>query len=439
MPFDNFRYLVDGQMRGILTDKSTFENLQIPLGPGPHEITFSYTFNPAGLTNFPPEPPSRIGAVYIDDVYFLPTGVTVAPTGPPMTVPTASPAASVDVSSSSPTFESGQSTIAPASVSSSVAPTPILSSDAFFDGFETSDFSGLEWSITGVQAWAVDNSNPYQGNFSAHVKTEDIDNSQENSQLNLNLTLASAAYIQFYYYAPVEMPFESFDLWVDDQFISGLSTEDETWKQAGAILSSGRHTVAWRLSKNPRGVPDAAVENLPQKPYRKGEAWLDDVSLQSSTPSFVEGWESGDFSAHPWILSGDAEWSITDSKQKEGSYSATIASSDFEGNSGISELSIELITEKGGVFKFDVLPSVAAPFDTAEVFVDETAAVTFTSSLDEWLSQEIIIQPGKRMVSFKFSKNPNNVPEEVLPTLSAPPNHKGQIWLDGISFEVTQP
>ena len=162
MPFDNFRYLVDGQMRGALTDKSTFENLQIPLGPGAHEITFLYTFNPAGLTNFPPEPPSRIGAVYIDDVYFLPAGVTIAPTGPLMTVPTASPAASVDVSTSSPTFESGQSTIAPASVSSSDAPTPILSSDAFFDGFETSDFSGLEWSITGVQAWAVDNSNPYQ-------------------------------------------------------------------------------------------------------------------------------------------------------------------------------------------------------------------------------------------------------------------------------------
>ena len=81
MPFDNFRYLVDGQMRGGLSDKSAFENLQIPLGPGPHEITFSYTFNSAGLTNFPPEPPSRIGAVYIDDVYFLPTGVTVAPTG----------------------------------------------------------------------------------------------------------------------------------------------------------------------------------------------------------------------------------------------------------------------------------------------------------------------------------------------------------------------
>lgn len=450
MPYDKLVYYVDGNVRGEASDEAKFTINQIQLGPGQHTVTFSYQMNPANLDALPPLPAGGIEPVFIDDVYFLPEGFTIAPTGQSMTVPpsaapnlpvnlpTTSPAASVKVPTSSPSggADRGPTTCAPVSFTS-VAPT--LPSDAFFDGFETGDFSGLEWNITGEQKWVVDNTNPFQGNFSAHVKTEDIEISQDYSQLNLGVTLGSAAFIQFYFYAPVQMPFESFDLWVDDQFMTGLSTEDEKWTQAGAILSSGQHTIAWRLTKNPRGVPDSAIENLPQEPYRKGEVWLDDVSLQSSTPSFVEGWESGDFTAHPWILSGDAEWSITDSIKYEGCYSATIASNDFEVNSGVSELSINLITEEGGILKFEILPSVAGPFDTAEVFIDETAVVTYTTPVDDWVAQEITIQPGKRRVAFKFSKNPNQVPEEVLPTLSAPEGHQGNIFLDAISFEVTSP
>merc|ERR1712194_555489 len=134
-----------------------------------------------------------------------------------------------------------------------------------------------------------------------------------------------------------------------------------------------------------------------------------------------------------------AEWSLTWASQYEGCYSATIASSDIQGNSGISELSIDLITEEGGVFKFEVLPSVSGPFDIAQVFVDNTAVLSYSTPLGDWLAQELIIQPGARTVSFKFSKNPGGVPEEVLASISAPEGHKGQVWLDGIVFEVTQP
>jgi len=422
MPYDDFVYYVDGNVRGFARDVAEFNIRQIQLGPGQHNVTFSYQMNPANLDALPPLPADGIGSVFIDDVYFLPDGITIAPSSPP------SPAASKDFPPSSP---SGADT-------SSIAPTSVPPDTLLFDGFETGDFTGLEWNMTGEPVWVVDETNSFEGNFSAHARTEDIENSQEYSQLNLGMTLESAAFIQFYFYAPVEMPFESFDLWVDDQFMTGLSTEDETWTQAGAILSSGKHTVSWRLSKNPRGVPEGAIENLPQKPFRMGEVWLDDISLQSSTPSFAEDWESGDFIENPWILSGDAEWSITDSIQYDGSYSATIASSAFQENSGVSELSIDLITEEGGVFKFEVLPSVLAPFDLAEVFIDETAVISYAAVLDDWLAQEIIIQPGARRVSFKFSKNPGGVPEEVLTGLSAREGHKGQLWLDGIAFEVTQ-
>lgn len=89
MPFDIFTIYVDGEMRGAPPSGTEFEAQQIQLGPGPHEVTFSYEFNPEGLPALPPESPSRIGAVFIDDVYFLPEGVTLSPTAAVTLAPTA--------------------------------------------------------------------------------------------------------------------------------------------------------------------------------------------------------------------------------------------------------------------------------------------------------------------------------------------------------------
>jgi len=83
MPFDNVVYYVDDQQRGFLTEAEdpTFITQQIQLSPGQHEIKFEYNFNPLNIPEFPPEQPGRLGGVFIDDVYFLPSGVTLSPTG----------------------------------------------------------------------------------------------------------------------------------------------------------------------------------------------------------------------------------------------------------------------------------------------------------------------------------------------------------------------
>lgn len=86
MPHDNLVYYIDGEMRGQLA-QTDFERLLIPLPPGPHNITFSYQYNPVDLDALPPKDERHIGASYIDNVYFLPAGVTLAPTGPPTTSP----------------------------------------------------------------------------------------------------------------------------------------------------------------------------------------------------------------------------------------------------------------------------------------------------------------------------------------------------------------
>lgn len=64
--------------------QSDFERLLIPFGPGSHEVTFTYNYNPFALDALPPDQQDHVGAVYIDDVYFVPEGVTLSPTGSPV-------------------------------------------------------------------------------------------------------------------------------------------------------------------------------------------------------------------------------------------------------------------------------------------------------------------------------------------------------------------
>jgi hypothetical protein len=91
MPFDDVIYYVDDVQVGQASEMTDFESREIPLDAGGHIITFSYKVNPAGIDTFPPLPLERIGSAFIDDVYFLPEGVTTSPvssaivSGPPAT------------------------------------------------------------------------------------------------------------------------------------------------------------------------------------------------------------------------------------------------------------------------------------------------------------------------------------------------------------------
>lgn len=304
----------------------------------------------------------------------------------------------------------------------------------FFDGFETGDLTALDWSVTGVEAWTVDGTKPYEGSFSAHVKTSDIPNSGDFSQLDVAVSLEDAGFIQFYFNAPVAMPFESFELYVDGSFLTPLATPDGNWTQAGAILSSGDHIVSWRYANNPGGAPDDVLSTVPQPPYRIGEAWLDNVALLPSTSSFVEDWESQDFSTNNWVLSGDADWTITDTNAQDGTYSATVSSADISESAGSANLSIDIITEQGGTLSYWILPSVAGPFDLAHVLVDDVIVYSYSNVESAWVSQEIQIQPGKREVTFQLQKNPGAIADDAIGTIPKPDGHLGQVWLDTISF-----
>ena len=96
MPFDIFEYYVDNIKRGQLgqtTASNTYQQEEIKLAPGSHEIKFLYHFNPDEVpANFFPNSSLfddvRFGLVAIDDLYFVPDWDYV---DIPVQQPTASP------------------------------------------------------------------------------------------------------------------------------------------------------------------------------------------------------------------------------------------------------------------------------------------------------------------------------------------------------------
>ena len=333
-----------------------------------------FRYNPFQLQVLPPLP---AGAVYIDDVYILPS--------------------------------------------------------VFFDGFETGDFSAHDWTVTGEQGWAVDGSDPFEGLYSAHIQTEDLPDSQAESSLDLSVVLADFGFIQFYFLAPVQMPFESFNLWVNGEFLGSLTTQGGGWMEGGVMLGAGSHEISWKYTRNPGGAPEDLFP--PAADWRTGEAWLDNVELLTATPSFTETWLTGDFTANPWVLGGEGNWTITDQRQELEPYSATAMSQDITTTSkGRSLLSIDIITEQGGLLQFSMLASVALPFDVASVLVDDNAVITYGTVQQDWLQRQVAIQPGKRRVTFELIKNPGGIDSAVLETIPKPPDWQGQIWLDNIIF-----
>jgi hypothetical protein len=135
------------------------------------------------------------------------------------------------------------------------------------------------------------------------------------------------------------------------------------------------------------------------------------VKLLGTTPSFTENWDSGDFSANPWVLSGDGNWRFTNEVKYEGEYSATMASDEIELDSGIADLSIDLLTGNGGILTCEVLPFLQSPYDLFRKLIDNI--VVYEGSSMFWVSPQLTIEPGKRQVTFRLVKNlpnPNEVP-----------------------------
>ena len=113
--------------------------------------------------------------------------------------------------------------------------------------FESGNFTAFDWhhgSI--VTAWEVVTEAPYEGQYCA--KSSDIDNS-ETSVLYINLEIAVAGEISFYYKVSSESGWDKLFFKVDNQE-KGVWSGDIGWTQASFELTPGTHRLEWSYTKD---------------------------------------------------------------------------------------------------------------------------------------------------------------------------------------------
>jgi len=135
------------------------------------------------------------------------------------------------------------------------------------EGFETGDFSAYAWqSVSPIFAWEVVTQNPYEGTYCA--KSSDIDD-YESSSLYIDIDIAIAGEVSFYYKVSSEANYDKLSFKVDNAEKGNWSGEI-SWTQASYTLTPGTHRLEWSYTK------DVSVSS------GSDCAWIDNVVLPAA-------------------------------------------------------------------------------------------------------------------------------------------------------------
>ncbi|MGN0034099.1 MAG: C25 family cysteine peptidase [Candidatus Limimorpha sp.] len=129
------------------------------------------------------------------------------------------------------------------------------------DGFETGDFSKLQWEMEGDAPWIVTDEDSYEGDFSARSGAIDDD---EITSLVITADVYQDGEISFFFKTSTEIRRDYFAFFIDDVMQDWWSGEND-WQMISYTISAGIHKLEWRYDKSPNGSAglDAAyIDNV---------------------------------------------------------------------------------------------------------------------------------------------------------------------------------
>ncbi|NQV14195.1 T9SS type A sorting domain-containing protein [bacterium] len=142
------------------------------------------------------------------------------------------------------------------------------------EDFESADFDAFDWLFAGHQNWVIDNSEFYEGQYSA--RSGNINNSQ-NSEMSLFIDVDDDAILRFNYMVSSEAGSDGLQFLIDGAEMANWQGEIP-WNEANYILSGGAHELTWKYSKNFSGSSGSDC------------AWIDFIVLPlSEVPGSIIG------------------------------------------------------------------------------------------------------------------------------------------------------
>ncbi len=151
--------------------------------------------------------------------------------------------------------------------------------DIQFDGFESGNFSAMDWSHSGDISWEVSMDAPYAGLYDARVPAS-LDHDQS-SVLELHFAITSEQVFSFFYKCSTQEDADTFLIIINDEIQQSVSGEIN-WTQFVKVLQRGTYHI--RLIYQKDDALDSGEDTI----------WIDNVSLLSGTdPNIADMDEDG--------------------------------------------------------------------------------------------------------------------------------------------------
>lgn len=114
------------------------------------------------------------------------------------------------------------------------------------EGFETGDYTAMEWELQGDMPWQICDTEAYAGNYCS--QSGDISDNQQ-SEMNISVTVQADDTVSFYRKVSSESNYDYLQFFIDDELIGEWSGEED-WGYVSYAVSEGEHTFSWIFDKD---------------------------------------------------------------------------------------------------------------------------------------------------------------------------------------------
>ncbi len=120
---------------------------------------------------------------------------------------------------------------------------------AFFENYESGDFSSNDWQLDQTYPWSIYSAYPYEGRYCMKSGGGNYYTNNIQSTMQITVDIPKNGSISFAYKISSEENYDGCAFYIDDQemgFYSGLSG----WKKKIYPITAGEHTLKWVYRKN---------------------------------------------------------------------------------------------------------------------------------------------------------------------------------------------
>ncbi len=133
------------------------------------------------------------------------------------------------------------------------------------------------------------------------------------------------------------------------------------------------------------------------------------IEIPSIKPNPFDGFETGDFSALPWVIDSNAPWTVVTDSSNSGSYSAR--SGPIPGGVYSSLLQLEIDSDLTNI-SFAVKTQCPSYFTHFYFYIDDESVEKF-SGINDWQTKSYSIEPGEHKFQwFYMNLTPDSDPEK---------------------------